>query len=452
MHDIKIAYIGGGSRGWAQRLMIDLALAEGLTGELALYDIDRKAAAANVVIGTDLFRHKQAKSHFRVTQAKTSRAALSGADFVVMSIEPGPTEMRFADLEIPAKYGIYQPVGDSTGPGGILRALRAIPVYADYAREIVDVCPQAWVINYTNPMTLCTSALYAAAPQIKAFGCCHEVFGTQAHLAKLVAKWFKIKEPCRDDIHLDIAGINHFTFATAAHWDGHDLWPLLQKEIAKPGCFRDRTAAAEERKAKEHWFTCDGLVAYDLFRRFGALGVAGDRHLAEFVPWYLSGGETSAHRWGFVLTPYSWRLARMQKLPAKQYGEDLGSSGEEGVVQIKALLGDTALYTNVNVPNRGQIPDLPPGAVVETYSYLRRDSLTPVVARPLPAGAQALVTRIVSVQQMVLEAALTGNRELAFAALLCDPLVSIPTDRARAMFDEMLAYASKQLPPAFRRS
>ena len=115
--------------------------------------------------------------------------ALRGADFVVLSIEPGPTEARYADLVIPAKYGILQPVGDTTGPGGIARALRAVPIYTDFALKIERYCPKAWVINYTNPMTLCMAALYAATPKIKAFGCCHEVFHTQKRLAGLVAAW-----------------------------------------------------------------------------------------------------------------------------------------------------------------------------------------------------------------------------------------------------------------------
>ena len=131
--EIKIAYIGGGSRAWAKHLMTDLALTPELAGELRLYDIDMRAAQANEKVAADIFGHKDALTKFRVRAVKTPKEALQGADFVVMSIEPGPIGLRYSDLEIPAKYGILQPVGDSTGPGGICRALRTIPTYTDYA-------------------------------------------------------------------------------------------------------------------------------------------------------------------------------------------------------------------------------------------------------------------------------------------------------------------------------
>ena len=187
---IKIAHIGGGSRYWARDLMKDLALAGLFEGEIRLYDIDQEAARRNEVIASHLFSRPDAKARFKACAVKTLGACLKAADFVVISIEPGPIEARYADLEIPLKYGIVQPVGDSTGPGGILRALRSIPVYAQFAASIMEHCPRAWVINYTNPMTICTRTLYAVAPKIRAFGCCHEVFGSQQRNAKLADGWF----------------------------------------------------------------------------------------------------------------------------------------------------------------------------------------------------------------------------------------------------------------------
>jgi len=170
--EIKIAYIGGGSLGWAPKILADLALCSQLTGEIALYDIDEPAAHRNADRGNALFAHPDAQTTFRMTVSKTSEEALRGADFVFLSIQPGPIQMFANDLDIPAKYGIVQTVGDTTGPGGISRALRTIPTYEAYAQQIAHYCPDAWVINYTNPMTLCTATLYAAFPDIKAFGCC----------------------------------------------------------------------------------------------------------------------------------------------------------------------------------------------------------------------------------------------------------------------------------------
>ena len=442
---IKIAYIGGGSRAWAPHLMSDLALSPSLGGEIALYDIDREAAAANVAVGRSIFAHSAAQSHFAVEAVERLADALDGADFVILSIEPGPTTLRFADLEIPKRYGILQTVGDTTGPGGALRALRAIPIYETFAHHIIESCPKAWVVNYTNPMSLCTAALYAAEPQIKAFGCCHEVFGTQERLAKLVSMWFSTSTPDRGEIRLDIAGVNHFTFASSASWNGINLFPKLREMIARPDFFADHSERARTRKSAEKWFESDGLVAFDFFRRFGALGAAGDRHLAEFVPWYLP-SEESLHRWGIVLTPYEWRVRRMASLSRRAPDASLTPSGEEGVEQIQALLGLTPLVTNVNLPNRGQIPGLPQGAVVETYALFDRDRVQPVVAAALPPALEGHVRRIAEIQGTLLAAARARDRELAFQALLSDPLVRIPTDRAAEMFDEMLRYANDLLP------
>lgn len=445
---VKIAYIGGGSRYWAYELMSDLALCPHITGHLALYDIDQKAADTNVKVAGDIFSRADSKTSFAVTAPKTPAAALKGADFVVCSIEPGPTEMRYADLEIPRKYGIIQPVGDSTGPGGIVRALRAVPIKAHYAHLIMKYCPNAWVINYTNPMTLCTAAFYAAEPDIQAFGCCHEVFGTQAHLASLVQKWFKVERPKRHEVVLDISGVNHFTFASSAHWNGIDLWPKLRDMVANDRFFNSRARDALARKKKGQWFSSNKLIAFDFLRRFDALGAAGDRHLAEFVPWYLGSGEENLHRWGVVLTPYSWRVASRKKgRRSTTYSKaTLNPSGEEGVEQMLAILGVRDLDTNVNLPNRGQMPDAPAGALVETYAQFRQGTVTPVVAQPLPTGAATLVNRVIEVQDMTLEAAMTCDKSLAFEAMLNDPLVNISTDKAWKMFGEMLQHCRKWLP------
>lgn len=451
---IKIAYIGGGSRYWAQMVMTDLALCPELTGEIALYDINYEAALANVERAKGIYGSPEAKTTFDVNAYHTSAEVLKDADFVILSILPGPMQMFANDLDIPKSYGILQTVGDTTGPGGISRALRTVPTYVDYAREIMDLCPDAWVINYTNPMTLCTSALYAAEPEIKAFGCCHEVFGTQRMLAGLVHEYLDVPSPERQEIKTDVAGVNHFTFVPQATWQGEDLYPLLEKKMSEDGFWDDRTAWSLEAKASGTWFDSQRLVAFDYLRRFGVLGAAGDRHLAEFVPWYLT-SEEDLHRWGVILTPSSYRLGTWQppqNAPSIEdrdtttEGAQLIFSGEEGIPQMLALLGVAPLDTNVNLPNRGQIPDLPLGAVVETNAQFRHDSLIPVVSQRLPDGLLALVRRIVDKQQLTLQAALAKDKELALQALLNDPLCRIPTDRAAAMLDEMLAANRAMLP------
>ncbi len=443
--EIKVAYIGGGSRSWAQHIMADLALAGTLTGEIVLYDIDYAAARKNVTRGRQVFGHKQSKAVFKVRASKSLSDALKGADFVFLSIQPGPLQMFANDLDIPAEFGILQSVGDSTGPGGISRALRCAPLYEDFAHKIMRYCPAAWVINYTNPMTLCTSILYDAEPEIKAFGCCHEVFGTQGMLATLVKDhWGMQERPPRHEIKTDVSGVNHFTFVTKATWQGHDLYQLLKLRAAEKGFWADRTADSLERVANAKWFGSHKLVAFDFWRRFGVLGGAGDRHLAEFVPWYLT-SEANAHRWGFVLTPSSRRLAHYtMKRPT--IGDKLIGSGEEGVLQMEALLGLRELDTNVNLPNRGQVAGLPSGAVVETNAQFRRNSLNPVVAAPLPAGVLILVQRVAAVQQMTLEAGRKRSLKLAFEAVLNDPLCNIDTDKAWKMWRKLMKANAAMLP------
>lgn len=446
--EIKIAYIGGGSRYWARLVMTDLALCLHLTGEIALYDIDYEAALRNVARAQEIYGHPDARTTFAVNAYETSEEALADADFVFLSILPGPMWMFANDLDIPAKYGILQTVGDTTGPGGISRALRTVPIYVDYAHQIMELCPDAWVINYTNPMTLCTAALYAAEPDIKAFGCCHEVFGTQEMLAGLVNGYLDAPRPKRQDIKTDIAGVNHFTFATRATWDGYDLFPLLEAHMEQEGFWMDRTPWSLMAKERGLWFSSQKLVAFDFLRRFGALGAAGDRHLAEFVPWYLI-SEENLHRYGVILTPSSFRLGTWQppqNAPRPQAATGLVHSGEEGVVQMLALLGVEPLDTNVNLPNVGQLAALPLGAVVETNAQFRKDSLAPVVPKSLPFGVEILVRRVIDVQQMTLDAALYQDKDLAFQALLNDPLCRISVDQAWDMFNELLAANAEMLP------
>ena len=149
--DLKIAYIGGGSRGWAWGLMSDLVSAPDISGKVSLYDIDQKAAEDNAIIGNKFNNAEGAKSHWEYEAVPTLDEALTGADFVVISILPGTFKEMESDVHLPEKYGIYQSVGDSTGPGGIVRALRTVPMMQEIARAVEKNCPQAWVINYTNP-------------------------------------------------------------------------------------------------------------------------------------------------------------------------------------------------------------------------------------------------------------------------------------------------------------
>ncbi|MDU5292588.1 MAG: alpha-glucosidase/alpha-galactosidase [Clostridium sp.] len=449
--DIKIAYIGGGSRGWAWGLMSDLAAAQDMNGSVFLYDIDREAAARNECIGNKMKDLKECRSAWNYKAVETMKEALTGADFVVISIMPGTFNEMESDVHAPEKFGIYQSVGDTTGPGGLMRALRTIPMFEEFAAAIREYCPQAWVINYTNPMTVCVKTLYRVFPKIKAFGCCHEVFGTQKLLGLALEDIKGIQGAQREDIRVNVVGINHFTWLTAAQYKNMDLFPIYREFALK---YRDEGFG---EKADENWlnrfFDSREQVKLDLFLKYGAIAAAGDRHLAEFCPgsWYLKDEET-AHSWGFKLTPVSWRkedlknrLARSERLYKGEEEMTINQTGEEGVQQMRSLLGLRDLVTNVNIPNCGQIPNLPLGAVVETNAHFSADSVRPVFAGPVPQSVYPLVSRVCGIQEMTVEAAMSRDLELAFQAFCMDPNMELGLKDARILYNTMVENTAKYL-------
>lgn len=284
--DIKIAYIGGGSRGWAWILMSDLAMEKSLSGTVYLYDIDSNAAMANEVIGNNILKEYPESARWKYKTANSLKEALTNADFVIISILPGTFDEMEADVTLPQEYGIYQPVGDTTGVGGIIRSLRTVPMFKEIALAIMNYSPDAYVINYTNPMSVCLKTLYSVYPKIKAFGCCHEVFGAQIVLAAAVKKYLNIDMTIHD-MDIEVSGINHFTWISKAVYKNIDLIPLYKRlvEEYKDTGFTD----GSDDNWMNNFFKSAHMVKFDLFNRFGIIAAAGDRHLAEFCPgaWYL---------------------------------------------------------------------------------------------------------------------------------------------------------------------
>ncbi|MCL2641448.1 MAG: alpha-glucosidase/alpha-galactosidase, partial [Phycisphaerales bacterium] len=264
---IKIAYLGGGSRGWAHILMNDLAQTPLITGEVALYDLNKDMARLNVQWGNRVNASPQAKSQWKYTVPQTLKEALTGAHFVMASIQPGPIEYMGHDLDIPKKYGIIHPVGDTVGPAGLVRSLRAVQDYRIFAQAIERYCPNAWVINLTNPMTVLTRTLYKVFPQVKAFGCCHEVFSSQKFLAEILKEFTGIEVPYQQ-INLNVLGINHFTWIDRAFYKDIDLFKLLDKKLAQKGTIREITP---DESANVGYFANFKQVTYDLYRRYGIL-------------------------------------------------------------------------------------------------------------------------------------------------------------------------------------
>ncbi len=452
---LKVAYIGGGSRGWAWGFMKDLAMDPDMEGEVRLYDIDPQAAQRNEAIGNRISAHPDAKSHWNYRMADTLQEALTGADFVVISILPATFEEMRSDVHMPERLGIYQPVGDTVGAGGFMRAMRTLPMYVPIAEGIRDYCPSAFVINYTNPMSLCVRVLYEVFPGIRAFGCCHEVFGTQKLLCAMLKTELGIEGVKRQDLYTQVTGINHFTWLTRAVWRDMDLMPIYAKFADK--YFESGYDEGGDNNWMNSSFSCAHRVKFDLFRRYGAIAAAGDRHLAEFTaPWYTRDPET-VREWKFGLTSVDWRvddlkkrLKRSDNLVSGAEAIELTPSGEEGHLLLKALLGLGDLVSNVNIPNRGQIPNLPMGAVVETNAFFGLDRIEPIHAGPMPSNILPLVARHVYNQENTLKAALTCDRKLGLSTFLNDPQLSfVRPDDGEKLFNDMLEAQRSWLPKAW---
>ena len=457
VEDLKVTYIGGGSRGWAWELMADFADAGDMSGQICLYDIDYERAAKNVIIGNRFNELPDCKSKWEYSAAKTLEEALTGTDFVIISILPGTYDEMAVDVHAPEKYDIWQSVGDTAGPGGILRALRTIPQMEVIANAVRDYCPNAWVINYTNPMALCVKALYDTFPEIKAFGCCHEVFGSKKKLAEAMEEIMGVEGLTREDVKINVVGVNHFTWITKATCRGVDLLPVWKQFCEK------YIETGYKGENDINWFNASFAssqrVKMDLALRYGYMAAAGDRHLAEFCPksWYLR-SEACANQWGFGLTSVDWRRkwlqerreARSLKLLSGEEPVKIELSGEEGIPMMRALLGLSEMITNVNLPNVGQISNVPLGVVVETNATFRDGQLTPVFSGAIPQEIEGLVRPHIYEQMAIAEAAKERDLDKAFRAFANDPLVDLPVEEARKLFDEMVEGTKAYLQDYFR--
>lgn len=457
--DIQIAYIGGGSRGWAWTFMTDLALEDQIGGTIRLYDIDEEAARANEVIGNHLMQRPEAKGDWKFETKTSLQDVLTGCDFVVISILPGTFDEMESDVHLPERLGIYQSVGDTAGPGGMIRALRTIPMFVEIAKAVEKYSPDAWVINYTNPMSLCVKALYRTFPGIKAFGCCHEVFGTQKVLKGICEETCGEKDIDWHDVFVNVMGINHFTWFSSASYRGIDLFPVYRDYIEKH--FKEGYTVKGENWLNAS-FRCANRVKMDLFNRYGLIAAAGDRHLAEFMPGneYLNDPDTVAG-WDFGLTTVAWRkedlarrLERSARLVAGEEEIELKPTGEEGILLIKALCGLVRVVSNVNIPNTAlQLTNLPADALVETNAVFEKDHIHPIVAGAVPENIKELLMPHLENHELIMEAALDYDKEKVVKALMNDPLVKgkgCSEGDVRALIDDMIANTIAYLPEGWK--
>jgi alpha-galactosidase len=363
------------------------------------------------------------------------------------------------DIEIPARYGIHQSVGDTVGPGGIMRGLRNIPVLVGIARDMEDVCPNAWLLNLTNPMTALCRAI-TKETSIRTVGLCHEVTISQFFLSLLLDVSFM-------ELGLTVTGVNHLPIITAVDAAGADGLVLLRRlldgdgdsdDLDKPLPFDLSDILDEEPLPDGREWTKRDLVdlhrvKFELFRRTGALPAAGDRHLVEFFPGFLTDASGQGGRWGVKLTTIAQREYHEAKYVADlETGlasdeVDTMPSGEMVHTVIRCLLTGDMAWLPLNIPNAGQCPDLPPDVVVESMCVVDGDGIRGRDSASAPPLLAEQLRRVSASQELVVEAALAGNRDLAFNGMLADPLAGrIDYDQLWKMTGEMLSATNEWLP------
>jgi len=430
---MKIASIGGGSVQWTTTLVTDMALTETLAGAtLVLHDID--ADALDLLTRASQHIVEQAGSGMTIGATAERAEALREADFVILCVAIGGLAAMRYDLEVPERYGVYQSVGDTVGPGGLARGLRHVPFAVQVAREMEQLCPKAWLLNLTNPMTtICRGVTRATS--IRTIGLCHEVTDVRHHLAML------LNVPV-ETISFEVAGINHLPVLLRCSAGGRDGTAMVRDWLAEHGPFE--FVGEVELNNPFDVFIDRLAVKLALFQNLGVLFGAGDRHVAEFLPGFLTEATAYGRRYGILLTNVAQReeMARARRVRIEQFvaggWEPLRRSEEQLAPVMAALAGGPSGQFVVNVPNRGQIDNLPREAVVECMAEVGPLGVRPLAVGPLPHAAYAVIAPHVARQELIVEAALTGQRQPALAALATDPLVRDPAT-VEPMLNELLA-------------
>jgi alpha-galactosidase len=427
----RITFIGGGSYQWTSKLLVDLVNMPSLVdAHVVIEDID----PAPIPRMLELVEHIARVRGIGLTATGTTnqREAVDGADYVVVCISTGALESMALDIAIPERYGIKQSVGDTVGPGGIVRALRNVPVMVDIARDMEQGCPDAWMLNLTNPMTtICRSVTRETS--VKTVGLCHEIAGAQFALSQLLDANFL-------EITPTVAGVNHLPFITALDVAGTDGMERLREVLAG-----DDPSKAD--LIRQH------RVKLELFERFGVLPGAGDRHVVEFFSGFLTEESEWGARWGVHLTTIEERELG-QAHHVRQFEQMLAAdkvsewpSGEMVAPVIQCFELDEPGWFPLNIPNHGQVADLPDEVTVESICIADGKGLRGRDEVRLPAAMAECLHRVSASQELTVEAAVSGNRDKVVEAMLLDPLAGrIDYDRIGAMTDEMLAATKAWLP------
>ncbi len=435
----KIAFVGAGSLGFTRGLVRDLLTFPTMRdATIALMDVDRERLDfATRAVRTIVERGKYPA---KVVPTMDRKTALKGADFVVCTILAGGVQVWRHDIEIPRKYGVDINVGDTRGVAGIFRALRTIPVMVSICRDMERLCPNALLLNYTNPMAMLCRAMQRSS-SIQLTGLCHSVQGT----AGMLARWLGAP---MSEIDYVCAGINHQAWYVKFQRKGRDVIPLLRRKVAA-----DRKIYREE------------LVRNEMFLHLGYYVTESSGHNSEYSWWFRKrpdlvrkycrnhpGAGWNPGEHAYILKRYlhaekNWKR-EIRDWFAKGAPIKLERGHEYAASIMHALLGGETFEFNGNVPNTGLIDNLPRGVCVEVPVLANRRGLNPMHVGALPPQCAALNNVSVASEEMAVEAALTGDPDLVFQSIAIDPLTAAMLSLAeiRKMVGEMLAKNRAHLP------
>lgn len=432
----NIVIIGAGSLEFSSRLTADILSYEN-TREVhfSLVDIDEKRLAYAGRIVERIFRDgKYSKATFSLHRDR--KEALKGADAVIISILIGGYAAIETEIDIPMSYGVDQCIGDTLTPGGIMRCLRTLPVLADIARDIMNICPEAWVLNYTNPMSMLTWGMFRAAPGIKLVGLCHSVQHT-------LQQWAGRLEIPLEKIRFDCAGINHQAWYTTMEADGKDLLQRVHELCVRQDIWNRDT------------------VRMEYVKHFGYPVTESSGHCSEYSPWFRKRPDLIARYcdergdiWNgshaFIKKLYSrpdWE-GRMEKLANGEKPLSLERSVEYGSQIISALAGGEEVVIYGNVMNSGLIDNLPQEACVEVACRVDRNGIHPRHYGRLPLHLAAINRTQISVQELAMYAALESDPEMVFQAMCMDPLTGarLSLDEIRRMTRELMQAHAEWIP------
>jgi alpha-galactosidase len=436
----KITFIGAGSLVFTRNLTNDILLTPALSGStIALMDVDAQRLEQSRQIVQSMIDRRGSKA--TVVATLDRKQAIEGSDYVITTFQQGGLDAYKLDVEIPQQYGVEQCVGDTLGPGGVFRALRTIPVLIDICSDIDQFAPEALLLNYVNPMAANCWAI-AAGTGLPHVGLCHSVQGT----SELLAKWIKVPY---DDVIFFCAGINHQAFFLEFRTKQEDLYPEILAAVEDPAIYGQEP------------------VRIDLLKHFGYFVTESSGHASEYVPYFRKNAKMVNNdlvpqftdqvndwfefgRTGGYLRHCFDRVQKFEQEYDSILQGELSSerTHEYGARIIEAIETDRSITINGNVPNDDLIDNLPAGCCVEVPCLVNANGVQPVKVGPLPPQLAALNRTNINVQELIVEAALTGSKEAVYHAVMLDPLTSAvcTLPQIHELVDKMLAAEEQWLP------